>query len=112
MLIRHRGCVRSATVCVVGCTLLTLAACRSQALVHRPPTSKPVVSSDPVAPQPTLTSTPTQSTSPPASPVALLPRGGRHIFPRFRVVAYYGVPGNAELGVLGAGTPEQAAAAV
>lgn len=65
-----------------------------------------------MAPQPTLTSTPAQSTSPPASPVALLPRGGRHIFPRFRVVAYYGVPGNAELGVLGAGTPEQAAAAV
>jgi hypothetical protein len=54
------------------------------------------------------------SASPPLPPAGgdILPRGGQQIFPRFRVVAYYGVPGNPELGVLGAGTPEQAAAAV
>jgi hypothetical protein len=38
-----------------------------------------------------------------------LPRGGRVIFPGHRVVAYYGAPQNQELGVLGIGTPEEAA---
>jgi hypothetical protein len=38
-----------------------------------------------------------------------LPRGGRAILPRQRVVAYYGAPQNEELGVLGIGTPDQAA---
>jgi hypothetical protein len=41
-----------------------------------------------------------------------LPRGGQHILPAYRVVAYYGAPGSAALGVLGRGTPDQAAAAV
>jgi hypothetical protein len=39
-----------------------------------------------------------------------LPRGGRAIFPRFRVVAYYGAPQDAQLGELGIGTPAHAAA--
>lgn len=44
-------------------------------------------------------------------PVALLelPGGGREIFPTHRVVAYYGVPGDSRLGVLGAGPPDQIA---
>jgi hypothetical protein len=37
-----------------------------------------------------------------------LPRGGRRLFPRYRVVAYYGAPQNDELGALGIGTPAQA----
>ncbi len=37
-----------------------------------------------------------------------LPRGGRRIFPEFRVVAYYGAPQNRELGALGIGTPDEA----
>ncbi len=41
-----------------------------------------------------------------------LPRGGRHILPNFRIVAYYGAPGSDALGVLGRGTPDQAAAAI
>ena len=41
-------------------------------------------------------------------PVAL-PRGGREIFPRHRVVAYYGAPQSEELGALGIGTPASAA---
>ncbi|MGI8580329.1 MAG: hypothetical protein ACR2K9_07265, partial [Solirubrobacteraceae bacterium] len=49
-----------------------------------------------------------------AKPVAArpveLPRGGRAIFPRFRVVAYYGAPQAAQLGELGIGTPARAAA--
>jgi hypothetical protein len=38
-----------------------------------------------------------------------LPRAGRLLFPGHRIVAYYGAPQNEELGVLGIGTPEQAA---
>lgn len=38
-----------------------------------------------------------------------LPRGGRRIFPTYRVVSFYGAPQNKELGILGIGTPEQAA---
>jgi hypothetical protein len=45
----------------------------------------------------------------PAGPPQL-PRGGRTIFPRFRVVAYYGAPQDAQLGELGIGTPAHAAA--
>ncbi len=38
-----------------------------------------------------------------------LPRGGRSIFPEFRVVAYYGAPQDPQLGTLGIGTPAAAA---
>jgi hypothetical protein len=41
---------------------------------------------------------------------AELPRGGRSILPRGRVVAFYGAPQHEELGVLGIGTPDQAGA--
>ena len=37
-----------------------------------------------------------------------LPRGGRRIFPAFRVVAFYGAPQDEELGVLGIGRPSTA----
>lgn len=47
-----------------------------------------------------------RAATPPAPPG--LPRGGRRIFPEFRVVAYYGAPQNRELGALGIGTPDQA----
>jgi hypothetical protein len=40
---------------------------------------------------------------------AQLPRGGRRIFPAFRVVAFYGAPQDDELGVLGIGSPAKAA---
>ncbi len=39
-----------------------------------------------------------------------LPGGGRTIFPARRVVAFYGNPADEELGALGIGTPDQAAA--
>lgn len=45
----------------------------------------------------------------PPRPVEL-PRGGRSIFPKFRVVAYYGAPQAAQLGELGIGSPARAAA--
>jgi hypothetical protein len=37
-----------------------------------------------------------------------LPRGGRQIFPRYRVVGFYGAPQDPELGALGIGTPADA----
>ncbi len=43
-----------------------------------------------------------------AKRAAELPRGGRRIFPDFRVVAFYGAPQDRQLGVLGIGTPAQA----
>jgi hypothetical protein len=43
-------------------------------------------------------------------PPPQLPRGGREILPRYRVVAYYGAPQDVELGALGIGRPDQAVA--
>ncbi len=43
-----------------------------------------------------------------AKPVAELPRGGRRIFPDFRVVAFYGAPQDDKLGALGIGSPAAA----
>jgi hypothetical protein len=40
---------------------------------------------------------------------AQLPRGGRRIFPDFRVVAFYGAPQSDRLGVLGIGPPDRVA---
>jgi len=41
---------------------------------------------------------------------AALPRGGRRIFPDYRVVAFFGAPQDDALGALGIGTPDEAAA--
>ena len=53
------------------------------------------------------------STAPSATPSPVppptLPRGGRTLFPGFRVVAYYGGAGTPALGVLGEGSPDAAA---
>lgn len=49
---------------------------------------------------------PTATPTPPPQ----LPRGGREILPRYRVVAYYGAPQDAQLGALGIGTPAHAVA--
>src|SRR5215207_9385216 len=46
---------------------------------------------------------------PAAKPLAELPRGGTRILPHYRVVAYYGGATTPVLGVLGEGTPAQAA---
>jgi hypothetical protein len=44
----------------------------------------------------------------PAAKAVELPLGGRQIFPRFRVVAFYGAPQSHELGALGIGSPDEA----
>ncbi|MEA2142580.1 MAG: hypothetical protein QOI64_1010 [Solirubrobacteraceae bacterium] len=41
---------------------------------------------------------------------AALPGGGRRIFPDYRVVGFYGAPQDRQLGALGIGTPDEAAA--
>ncbi len=46
-----------------------------------------------------------------AAPIEL-PRGGRRILPRYRLVGYYGAPQDDALGALGIGTPEEASAAL
>jgi hypothetical protein len=43
-----------------------------------------------------------------ARPLPQLPRGGRLIFPRYEVVAYYGAPQDVQLGELGIGSPRTA----
>lgn len=43
-----------------------------------------------------------------ASDLPQLPRGGTTLLPDYRLVAYYGAPGSAELGALGIGSPEEA----
>jgi hypothetical protein len=57
------------------------------------------------APSAAAAATPTPTPTPPQ-----LPRGGRTILPRYRVVAYYGAPEDPQLGVLGIGTPAHAVA--
>jgi hypothetical protein len=51
------------------------------------------------------------ASSPPRRPSSApqLPLGGRTLLPRYRVVAYYGAPGNAALGALGRWSPDAAA---
>lgn len=57
--------------------------------------------------------TPSATVTPAEPPAAvarpLLPRGGRQVFPQHLVVMHYGTAGTGVLGVLGEGTPEQAA---
>jgi hypothetical protein len=55
---------------------------------------------------PTVPASASPSASP--APLAQLPVGGRTIFPRYRVVCYYGGAAGGALGVLGEGTPAQA----
>ncbi len=45
-----------------------------------------------------------------APPRPELPRGGRSLLPRYRLVGFYGAPQSDELGALGIGTPAQATA--
>ena len=44
------------------------------------------------------------------APARVLPGGGRRIFPDYRVVGFYGAPQDEQLGALGIGTPDEAAA--
>lgn len=71
--------------------------------------ARPTFSASPVSASPSTTSAPSR---PPNADPAQLPRGGTTILGHYRVVAFYGAPGDGRLGVLGNGTPDQAARAV
>jgi hypothetical protein len=93
---RYVGCV------VAALTVLALGACntdRPQATAAPRSSTAPLRSAAPA---------PVQQAKPkPVQPKpAQLPLGGTTIFPRYRVVAYYGTAGNAALGVLGEGSPD------
>jgi hypothetical protein len=66
----------------------------------------------PAVPQTSRSTAPPASLTPTPKPPPSLPRGGRVIFPTYRVVAFYGGSDGPGLGILGQGTPDQAAAAV
>lgn len=70
----------------------------------------PGAAASPAAATGDATPAPSASPSPAAKPPAELPRGGRTIFPKHLVVMHYGTAGSGSLGVLGEGTPTQAAA--
>jgi hypothetical protein len=90
---RYVGCVLAAL------TVLALGACNTE----RPEWTAPPVS---VTPSPSAAPAPKPSPTPSPATRAQLPLGGTTIFPRYRVVAYYGTAGNAALGVLGEGSPD------
>jgi hypothetical protein len=96
--------ISTAATALVGAGLFGAAACSGGSGSSGAPfPSRPQPSVSPSA-----SATPTQPPKPPPS----LPRGGRLIFPNFRVVAYYGGSDGPGLGLLGQGTPDQAARAV
>jgi hypothetical protein len=76
--------------------------------------ASPVAATTPPSSSPSISPSPSPSSSPgdPAADPAHLPRGGTKILGHYRVVAFYGAPGGGQLGVLGNGTPDQAARAV
>ncbi len=65
----------------------------------------------PTADPPTTTAPP-RTTTPPPPPAPQLPRGGRQVFPAYRVVAYYGGPDGPALGVLGSADPDTIAGSI
>jgi hypothetical protein len=97
----RRKALRGAAVALV----LVLAGCSSPAPRFVPPPS-PAPSGDAGFGRPSAAPSPTAAPSSPAADEAQLPLGGRTIFPKYRVVAYYGTAGNAALGVLGESGPE------
>ena len=74
------------------------------------PSASPSASADPGGSSASPTASPAPSTSAPAAPTterATLPRGGREIFPTYRLVGYAGLTGSSTLGRLGTGPLEQ-----
>lgn len=101
--------MRRPALAVAVTVVLALAGCGTAEPRHVPaPTpSAAGVGQLGAAPTPSVAPTPSPTAAPPADPDTgpQLPLGGRAIFPRYRVVAYYGTAGNAALGVLGESSP-------
>jgi hypothetical protein len=80
----------------------------SRQAVSQTPAATTAPSSQSVSPTPTPT--PRPSTTQPSQ--ATLPRGGREVFPRYRLVGYAGVTGASTLGRLGTGPLNQRVAEI
>ncbi len=81
------------------------------------PMASPSVGSAPSVASPSARPAPTRARTPAAKPPnqpasAMLPRGGREIFPRYRLVGYAGVTGASTLGRLGTGPLNQRVAEI
>ena len=99
--------------------LLLALACTACGLGEDPLVAPNVGSpSSPPALSQTPSPTPTPSAKPPPKPStaqrfqATLPRGGREVFPRYRLVGYAGVTGASTLGRLGTGPLDQRVAEI
>ena len=112
----HYRTLASAAVLAAG--LLVGSACSPedptppspQAAASSPASTTAEPSANPATPTATGASTPSPSASTPAAPEAErveLPRGGREVFPRYRLVGYSGLTGAATLGRLGTGPLDQ-----
>src|SRR4051812_47048084 len=107
---RDRRLTRVTSAASVAALLTTLlAACGSDS---GPPSAGPQPSSGTASSTGTAIPTASPTPSPTPRPLPTLPRGGRTIFPGHRVIAYYGGSAGPGLGILGAGTPDQAADAI
>ena len=100
--------MRSLRLTAAGTLLAALTACTTTPVVSAAP-------ADPVAAEQVVDLAPLRVladavATPTARPLRQLPRGGRQIFPRHLVVAHYGTAQTPALGVLGEGSPAQAAA--
>ncbi|WP_214404060.1 hypothetical protein [Pseudonocardia lacus] len=87
--------LRTGVAAVAGTMIIAMAACSSPAAPAAPPdpplTTAPAPTAEPTTPVPTAT----------AEGAAALPAPGEPLFPGRRLVAIYGHPGTAALGVLG-----------
>lgn len=90
-------------ITVAGCGVVPTAGEPDGDHSSTPASSRTATSPSPTAPK----SPPTGTSSPRTSKRDQLPRGGTTIFPRYRVVAYYGTPGTSRLGVLGSQPPKK-----
>jgi hypothetical protein len=106
----YRDCVVLAVI--LAATTLT-ASCQEPRAASTTSSAEPVASSAESPAEPATPSTaglaPGAAESTGARSPRELPRGGTTIFPRYRVVAFYGTAGTASLGVLGEGQPAEAA---
>jgi hypothetical protein len=98
---RRTGLRRRWVLAATGLVLAGSATAGGLALDRDPgPDADPVPGAGPAAP-PATTTLPVPTTTVPPPPQ--LPRGGRQLFPRYRVVGFYGMQ---NLDVLGAGPPD------
>src|SRR5918998_6210316 len=102
------GVSLAAVALAVGCGVPVadpLASASSPATTASPSaTTVPTPTAEPSTPTPTPSPTPTATTEPEGP---TLPRGGRKVFPTYRLVGYAGLTGASTLGRLGTGPLDQ-----